>query len=54
MANQDIDVSQEILNRLDNEIRDLTRLIFEVQGIILTLKFLSQRLRENQGTFTKH
>jgi hypothetical protein len=54
MADQSVDVSQEILNRLDNEIRDLTKLIFEVQGIILTLKFLSQRLRENQGAFTKH
>jgi len=54
MDNQNIDVSQEILNRLDSEITDLTRLTFEVQGVILTLKFLSQRLRENQEPFTKH
>ena len=54
MANQDIDVSQELLNRLDNELADLTRAIFDAQGIILVLQFLSKRLRENQGSFTKH
>lgn len=54
MANQDIDISQELLNRLDNEIIDLTRSILETQGIILTLKFISKRLRENQEPFTRH
>jgi hypothetical protein len=54
MANQDIDISQELLNRLDSELIALTRQMFEAQGMIMTLKFISDRLRENQGAFTQH
>jgi len=54
MANQDIDIIQELLNKLDGEITDLSRSILDAQGAILMLKFLSQRLRENQEAFTRH
>lgn len=54
MANQTIDTSQQILNRLDDEIALLAELESKVQGSILMLKFLSQRLRDEQDFFTKH
>jgi len=54
MANQNIDVSQEILNKIDSELIALSRLTFDVQGIISVLKFLSKTLRDDQGSFTKH
>jgi hypothetical protein len=54
MAKDNIDASPELLNRLDNELIALTKLMFDAQGIILVLKFISKRLREDEGDFTKH
>lgn len=54
MANQTIDTSQELLNRLDNEIRELTELSFKTQGVILTLEFISKRLRDSKEVIITH
>jgi len=54
MANQNIDVFQEILNKIDSELIALSRSTLDAQGIISMLKFLSKTLRETQEPFTKH
>ena len=54
MANQGIDGLQEILNKLDNELIVLDRVMFEAKGSIAILKFISSTLRDEQGAFTKH
>lgn len=65
MANRIIDTSQQILNRLDDEITALAGLTSEAQdlileltskvhGSVLMLKFLSQRLRDEQDFPVKH
>ncbi len=53
MANQDIDVSRELLNRFDNDLAALTRLMSEALGRALILKSLLETLGENQELFTK-
>lgn len=65
MANRIIDTSQQILNRLDDEITALAgltsktqdlilELTSKVDGSVLMLKFLSQRLRDEQDFPVKH
>jgi len=65
MDNRIIDTSQQILNRLDEEIialagltsktQDLIlELTSKVDGSVLMLKFLSQRLRDEQDFPVKH
>jgi hypothetical protein len=54
MANQDINPSQKILNELDNELIALEVLMFEAKGVISIVKFLSQKLRNEQCAPIKH
>jgi hypothetical protein len=54
MAKTNIDVPQEILNKIDNELIALNRMLFDVLSVVSMLKFLSKALRDNQGSFTKH
>ena len=54
MADKTIDTSQQILNRLDHELKALKELTSEVQGRVLMLQFLSTSLREDLEPFTKH
>jgi hypothetical protein len=54
MANQDIDISQKLLNRLDNELTASARLMSEALGKILLLKSTLEKLKENQESFHKN
>jgi hypothetical protein len=54
MAGSNIDVSQEILNKLDHELRTLNRMLFDALSVVSMLKFTSEALRETQDPLTKH
>lgn len=54
MANQDIDISRELLNRLDNELTASARSMSEALGKILLSKSLLETLKENQESFHKN
>jgi hypothetical protein len=54
MGKTNIDVSQEVLNKLDKELIALSRMLIEAQSMISMLKFASKTLRDAQEHFTQH
>jgi hypothetical protein len=55
MSKINIDVSREVLNKLDSELIALSRMLIEAQSMISVLKFASKTLRDYQETsYTKH